>query len=104
MHQAAYDTKQELELIPIGGLGALSVPINRTGPWGCPPARDNADDEPRDHEGGSAVIHIVLADSENIYRVGIQKIFALEDDIRVIAQADTPPAAQERRMTVAPCC
>jgi two-component system, NarL family, nitrate/nitrite response regulator NarL len=35
------------------------------------------------------VIHIVLADSENIYRVGIQKIFALEDDIRVIAQADT---------------
>jgi DNA-binding NarL/FixJ family response regulator len=35
------------------------------------------------------MIHIVLADSENIYRVGIQNIFALEDDIRVIAQADT---------------
>jgi two-component system, NarL family, nitrate/nitrite response regulator NarL len=43
-----------------------------------------------DYEGGgSAVIHIVQADSENIYRVGIQKIFALEDDIQVIAQADT---------------
>jgi hypothetical protein len=28
MHQAAYDTKQELELVPIGGLGALSVTIN----------------------------------------------------------------------------
>jgi two-component system, NarL family, nitrate/nitrite response regulator NarL len=43
-----------------------------------------------DYEGGdSAVIHIVQADSENIYRVGIQKIFAFEDDIRVIAQADT---------------
>jgi two-component system, NarL family, nitrate/nitrite response regulator NarL len=43
-----------------------------------------------DFEGqDSAVIRIVLADSENIYRVGIQKIFALEDDIRVIAQADT---------------
>ena len=34
------------------------------------------------------MIHIVQADSENIYRVGIQKNFALEDDIRVIAQAD----------------
>jgi two-component system, NarL family, nitrate/nitrite response regulator NarL len=43
-----------------------------------------------DFEGGdSAVIRVVLADSENIYRVGIQKIFALEDDIRVIAQAYT---------------
>jgi DNA-binding NarL/FixJ family response regulator len=54
------------------------------------PARDDAGVEPRDCEGGdSAVIRIVLADSENIYRVGIQKIFALEDDIRVVAQADT---------------
>jgi two-component system nitrate/nitrite response regulator NarL len=35
------------------------------------------------------VIHIVQADSENIYRVGIQNIFALEDDIQVTAQADT---------------
>jgi two-component system, NarL family, nitrate/nitrite response regulator NarL len=54
------------------------------------PARDDAGVEPRDYKGGDgAVICIVLADSENIYRVGIQKIFALEDDIRVIAQADT---------------
>jgi DNA-binding NarL/FixJ family response regulator len=46
--------------------------------------------EPRDYEGGdSAVIRVVLADSEKLYRVGIQTIFALEDDIRVIAQADT---------------
>jgi two-component system, NarL family, nitrate/nitrite response regulator NarL len=35
------------------------------------------------------VIHIVQADSENIYRVGIQQKFALEDDTQVIAQADT---------------
>jgi two-component system nitrate/nitrite response regulator NarL len=53
------------------------------------PARDDAGVEPRDEGGDIAVIRIVLADSENIYRVGIQKIFALEDDIRVIAQADT---------------
>jgi two-component system, NarL family, nitrate/nitrite response regulator NarL len=34
-------------------------------------------------------IRIVLADSQGIYRVGIRKIFALEDDIRVVAQADS---------------
>jgi DNA-binding NarL/FixJ family response regulator len=37
----------------------------------------------------SAAIRIVLADSQAIYRVGMRKIFALEDDIRVIAQVDT---------------
>jgi two-component system, NarL family, nitrate/nitrite response regulator NarL len=40
----------------------------------------------------SAAIRIVLADSQAIYRVGMRKIFALEDDIRVIAQVDTIPA------------
>jgi DNA-binding NarL/FixJ family response regulator len=45
---------------------------------------------PINYEGAhSAAIRVVLADSQTIYRVGIQKIFALEDDIRVIAQADT---------------
>jgi two-component system, NarL family, nitrate/nitrite response regulator NarL len=55
------------------------------------PAADDAGVEPpNDYEGGeSAVIRIVLADSETIYRVGIRKIFALEDDICVIAQVDT---------------
>jgi two-component system, NarL family, nitrate/nitrite response regulator NarL len=54
------------------------------------PARHDAGVEPRHYEGrDSAVIRIVLADSENIYRVGIQKIFAPEDDIQVIAQVDT---------------
>jgi DNA-binding NarL/FixJ family response regulator len=38
-----------------------------------------------------AAIRIVLADSQAIYRVGMRKIFALEDDIRVIAQVDTLP-------------
>jgi len=33
-------------------------------------------------------IRIILADSQAIYRVGIRKIFALEDD-RVVAQADS---------------
>jgi DNA-binding NarL/FixJ family response regulator len=38
-------------------------------------------------EGGQ--IRIVLADTQAIYRVGTKKIFALEDDIRVVAQAET---------------
>jgi DNA-binding NarL/FixJ family response regulator len=45
---------------------------------------------PIDYEGANnAAIRIVLADSQTVYRVGIQRIFTLEDDIRVIAQADT---------------
>jgi two-component system, NarL family, nitrate/nitrite response regulator NarL len=44
---------------------------------------------PNDEGAGSPVIRIVLADSQTIYRVGIQKVLALEDDIRVIAQADS---------------
>ena len=34
-------------------------------------------------------VRIILADSQAIYRVGIRKIFALEDDLRVVAQADS---------------
>jgi len=34
-------------------------------------------------------IRIILADSQAIYRVGIRKVLALEDDMRVVAQADT---------------
>ena len=34
-------------------------------------------------------IRIILADSQTIYRVGMKKVFALEDDIRVVAQAET---------------
>src|ERR1700685_2094936 len=44
-----------------------------------------------DEGADNAAIRIVLADSQAIYRVGIRKIFALEDDIRVIAQLDTLP-------------
>ena len=35
------------------------------------------------------VIRVVLADSQAIYRAGISKIIALEDDIRVVAQEDS---------------
>jgi DNA-binding NarL/FixJ family response regulator len=34
-------------------------------------------------------IRIILADSQAIYRVGMKKVFALEDDIRVVAQVES---------------
>src|SRR5271155_632184 len=34
-------------------------------------------------------IRVILADSQAIYRVGMRKVFALEDDIRVVAQAES---------------
>src|ERR1700689_2403586 len=33
-------------------------------------------------------VKIILADTQAIYRVGIRKILALEDDLRVVAQAE----------------
>jgi DNA-binding NarL/FixJ family response regulator len=36
-----------------------------------------------------AGIRVILADSQAIYRVGMRKVFALEDDIRVVAQVET---------------
>jgi len=40
--------------------------------------------------GGSdrPLIRIILADSQAIYRVGMRKVFAVEDDLRVVAQVD----------------
>ena len=37
----------------------------------------------------TGAIRVILADSQAIYRVGMRKVFALEDDIRVVAQAET---------------
>ena len=34
-------------------------------------------------------VRVILADSQAIFSVGIRKVFALEDDIRVVAQADS---------------
>jgi DNA-binding NarL/FixJ family response regulator len=34
-------------------------------------------------------IKVLIADSQAIYRVGIRKIFALEEDLRVVAQAES---------------
>lgn len=39
--------------------------------------------------GPAKPVRVIVADSEPIFRVGMRKIFALEDDIRVVAQAET---------------
>ncbi len=44
----------------------------------------------REQDNGSGGgIRIILADSQAIYRVGMKKIFAVEDDVRVVAQVET---------------
>ena len=50
---------------------------------------DTADIETPDASIKPGAIRVILADSQAIYRVGIRKVFALEDDLRVVAQADT---------------
>jgi DNA-binding NarL/FixJ family response regulator len=42
-------------------------------------------------EGGSngQFIRVIVADTQAIFRAGLRKIFALEDDIRVVGQAET---------------
>jgi two-component system nitrate/nitrite response regulator NarL len=57
------------------------------------PVMDYLEDTPEGEVAESPVkpgtVRIILADSQAIYRVGIRKVFALEDDLRVVAQADT---------------
>lgn len=46
---------------------------------------DSAEAEVLDAPEKPGTIRIILADSQAIYRVGIRKVFALEDDLRVVA-------------------
>ena len=50
---------------------------------------ENNNVESREEQSKPDAIRVILADSQAIYRVGIRKIIALEDDIRVVAQADS---------------
>src|ERR1019366_207327 len=50
---------------------------------------DSPDSEIVDKAAKPGAVRIILADSQAIYRVGIRKVFALEDDLRVVAQADS---------------
>jgi DNA-binding NarL/FixJ family response regulator len=41
------------------------------------------------NNGKGQLIRVILADTQAIFRAGLRKIFALEDDIRVVGQAET---------------
>jgi len=43
----------------------------------------------------AAGIRVILADSQAIYRVGLRKVFALEEDMQVVAQADSLDSLRE---------
>jgi DNA-binding NarL/FixJ family response regulator len=46
-------------------------------------------------EGGNGqFLRVIVADTQAIFRAGLRKIFALEDDIRVVGQAETLAQAQ----------
>jgi DNA-binding NarL/FixJ family response regulator len=44
--------------------------------------------------GNGRFVRVIVADTQAIFRAGLRKIFALEDDIRVVGQAETLPQTQ----------
>ncbi len=42
-------------------------------------------------DDSNGAIRVIVADTQAIFRAGLRKIFALEDDIRVVGQAETYP-------------
>src|SRR5215472_4128198 len=53
-----------------------------------PVSVDNLD-TPHEGDSNGHFIRLIVADSQAIFRAGLRKIFALEDDIRVVGQAET---------------
>lgn len=45
-------------------------------------------------EANGQFIRVIVADTQAIFRAGLRKVFALEDDIRVVGQAETFPQTQ----------
>lgn len=46
-------------------------------------------EQPREGDGNGQFIRVIVADTQAIFRAGLRKIFALEDDVRVVGQAET---------------
>jgi DNA-binding NarL/FixJ family response regulator len=44
-------------------------------------------------ENGTDAIRVIVADSEPIFRVGLRKVVAVEDDIRIVAQVESAASA-----------
>ena len=47
-----------------------------------------SEDEVPEENNSPDGVRVILADSQAIYRVGMKKVFAVEDDIRVVAQVE----------------
>ncbi|MGI9102642.1 MAG: response regulator transcription factor [Terriglobales bacterium] len=52
-----------------------------------PQAQPEVSDTPSENAGGKA-IRVIIADTQAIFRAGIRKVMALEEDMRVVAQAE----------------
>jgi DNA-binding NarL/FixJ family response regulator len=49
----------------------------------------NVEDLGAGENGNGRFIRVIVADTQAIFRAGLRKVFALEDDIRVVGQAET---------------
>ena len=54
----------------------------------------NVEDLGTGESGNGRFVRVIVADTQAIFRAGLRKIFALEDDIRVVGQAETLPQTQ----------
>src|SRR5271163_4027406 len=69
------------------GMGSSLVSTSVGNPVGNPANVEPGEVyQPEDSKG---TIRVILADSQAIFRAGLRKIFALEDDIRVVGQAES---------------
>lgn len=46
--------------------------------------------QPKRHLKNGAKVKILIADREGVFRLGLKKLFSVEDDLRVVAQAENP--------------
>ena len=53
-----------------------------------PVSTEEMQDKPSE-SNGRAPVRVIVADTQAIFRAGLRKIFAVEDDIRVVGQAET---------------
>src|SRR5208282_2062018 len=66
-------------------MGTTSVSSSVNTPVGTSVGVEAGDFQP----AGKGTIRLIVADTQAIFRAGLRKIFAVEDDIRVVGQAET---------------
>lgn len=62
---------------------------NRSGQAVSNPPMPNV--QAKKHPKGRERVKILIADREGVFRLGLKKLFSVEDDLRVVAQADNSP-------------